>query len=170
VPGIESSEDKLLQGRLFSYPDTQRHRLGPNYLTIPVNCPYAPVRNYQRDGAMRVQQDPSPINYEPNSHTHAPKEAPHYAESESPLRGVTTRRIIDKTDDFAQAGERYRAFTPAERDNLIKNLADDLKGAGEDIQLRAVCNFFRADAEYGMRLSEALGVDISGFMPQNVGQ
>mmetsp|Transcript_42947 Transcript_42947/g.41308 ORF Transcript_42947/g.41308 Transcript_42947/m.41308 type:complete len:86 (+) Transcript_42947:875-1132(+) len=55
VPGIEPSNDKMLQGRLFSYPDTHRHRLGPNYDQIPINCPYkSRVDNYQRDGPMNV--------------------------------------------------------------------------------------------------------------------
>jgi|UPI00040CFD8F catalase len=170
VPGIEPSEDKLLQGRLFSYPDTQRHRLGPNYLQIPINCPYAPVRNYQRDGAMRIKQDASRINYEPNSYTETPKQAPEYAESQAPLHGVTTRQRIAKTDDFTQAGERYRSFSQTERDNLIKNLVNDLKSVDREIQLRAICNFFRADAEYGMRVAEGLGIDISGYIPQPSGE
>lgn len=167
VPGIEPSEDKLLQGRLFSYPDTQRYRLGANYLQIPVNCPYAPVRNHQRDGLMNVKQDPSPVNYEPNSFEESPKEAPEYVESRSPLHGEAGRQRIDKTDDFTQAGERYRSFSEQERDHLIRNLMNDLKQTNENIQLRAVCNFFRADREYGMRLAQGLGVDISGFIPKN---
>jgi catalase len=69
VPGIEPSNDKMLQGRLFSYPDTHRHRLGPNFDQIPINCPYkARVANYQRDGPMTVNgnQGSEPV-YEPNS-------------------------------------------------------------------------------------------------------
>lgn len=166
VPGIEPSEDKLLQGRLFSYPDTQRHRLGPNYLQIPVNCPYAPVRNHQRDGFMTVKADPSPINYEPNSYADSPQESPEYRESEAKLEGYVTRQKIEKTDDFTQAGERYLRFTPEERDNLIKNLVNDLKHVDQPIQLRAICNFFRANAEYGTRIANGLGIDISQFVQQ----
>nr|UYK33006.1 superoxide dismutase/catalase fusion protein [synthetic construct] len=68
-PGIEASPDKMLQGRLFAYPDTHRHRLGPNYLHIPVNCPYrARVANYQRDGPMCMQDNQGGApNYYPNS-------------------------------------------------------------------------------------------------------
>ncbi|MCP1308680.1 catalase [Paenibacillus tyrfis] len=167
VPGIEPSEDKLLQGRLFSYPDTQRYRLGANYLQIPVNCPYAPVRNHQRDGAMNVKQDTSTINYEPNSASGSPQEDPAYAESEAPLTGPAFRQKIEKTDDFTQAGERYRSYTKQEQDNLIRNLVNDLKQTGQDIQLRAICNFFRADAEYGMRLAQGLGIDIQSFLPRS---
>ncbi|SFI62102.1 catalase [Thermoflavimicrobium dichotomicum] len=164
VPGIEPSEDKLLQGRLFSYPDTQRHRLGPNYLQIPVNCPFAPVHNHQRDGWMNVKQDPSPINYEPNSYSDSPKEAPAYKESQYEISGPVVRKKIAKADDFTQAGERYRQFTPAERNNLIKNLVNDLKAVNREIQLRAICNFYRADVEYGSRVAEGLGIDISDFV------
>ena len=66
--GIEASPDKMLQGRLFSYHDTHLHRLGPNYLQIPINCPFSPVRNYQRDSFMAVDgnQRGAP-NYYPNS-------------------------------------------------------------------------------------------------------
>lgn len=164
VPGIEPSEDKLLQGRLFSYPDTQRYRLGANYLHIPVNCPYAPVRNHQRDGAMTMKADPQTVNYEPNSSAESPKEASEYQDSYAPLQGSAGRQKIDKTDDFTQAGERYLSLSPEQRDNLVSNLVNDLKQTDETIQLRAVCNFFRANVEFGIRLSKGLGVDISAYM------
>ncbi|GGG74003.1 catalase [Paenibacillus radicis (ex Gao et al. 2016)] len=166
VPGIEPSEDKLLQGRLFSYPDTQRYRLGANYLNIPVNCPYAPARNHQRDGAMTMSADPSPVNYEPNSASDSPKEDAAYKDSYAPLQGSAGRQRIDKTDDFTQAGDRYLSLTPELRSNLVNNLIGDLSQTSEDIQLRAVCNFFRANVELGTRLSEGLGVDIRKYVPQ----
>ncbi|RJE86036.1 catalase [Paenibacillus sp. 1011MAR3C5] len=166
VPGIEPSEDKLLQGRLFSYPDTQRYRLGANYLNIPVNCPYAPVRNYQRDGAMTMKADPSPVNYEPNSDSGSPKEDAAYLDSSIPLEGNAGRQKIDKTDDFTQAGERYRGLPEEQQRNLVSNLVNDLQATNDDIRLRAICNFFRADRTLGMQLSEELGVDISKFIPQ----
>lgn len=165
VPGIEPSEDKLLQGRLFSYPDTQRHRLGANYLQIPINCPYAPVRNHQRDGLMNVNQDPSPVNYEPNSYTSGPSEDPSYRESEAPLVGHVTRQKIEKTDDFTQAGELYRSFTAEQQANLLRNLVADLSQVKQDIQMRALCNFFRADTGLGGRLAAGLGVDVSAIVP-----
>ncbi|QCT04659.1 Catalase [Paenibacillus algicola] len=164
VPGIEPSEDKLLQGRLFSYPDTQRHRLGANYLQIPINCPYAPVRNHQRDGLMNVKQDPSPVNYEPNSYTSGPSEDHAYRESESPLHGSTVRQRIQKTDDYTQAGELYRSFTEQGKASLLHNLIQDLSQVKHDIQMRALCHFFQADRELGMKLSQGLGIDISAHM------
>ncbi|MDQ0113537.1 catalase [Paenibacillus harenae] len=166
VPGIEPSEDKLLQGRLFSYPDTQRYRLGANYLNIPINCPYAPVRNHQRDGAMTMKADPSPVNYEPNSAADSPKENAAYADSGMPLYGAAGRQRIDKTDDFTQAGERYRSLSEQQRSSLISNLTNELNQTNDDIRLRAICNFFRADRTLGMKLAETLGVDISSFIPR----
>jgi len=164
VPGIQASEDKLLQGRLFAYADTQRYRLGSNYLQIPVNCPYAPVRNHQRDGFMQIKQNPSTVNYEPNHYENEPKEAPEYKEAFSSLNSQsTTRSKMSKTNDFAQAGMQYRKFSESEKDNLIKNLAANLKQVREQTKLIAVCNFFRADREYGMRLANELGLDISAF-------
>jgi catalase len=163
VPGIEPSEDKLLQGRLFSYPDTQRHRLGPNYTQIPINCPYAPVRNQQRDGFMQVNQNTSTINYEPTRHEDEPKEAKQYRDSVVPTHGPVTRERIDKTDNFTQAGERYRSFTEHEQNNLVKNLVNDLQNVHDKTKLLAICNFYRADSELGQRLADGLHVDISAF-------
>lgn len=168
VPGIEPSEDKLLQGRLFSYPDAQRYRLGANYTHIPVNCPYAAVRNQQRDGAMTMTANPSTYNYEPNSGSDEPQEASEeFKDSYSPIHGVAGRQKIDKQDNFTQAGETYRSWSAEEQANLLANLIGDLSQVNEDIQLRAVCNFYRADATLGQKLSEGLNVDISKFIPQH---
>src|SRR5215831_20592792 len=92
VPGVEPSPDKLLQGRLFSYPDTQRHRLGPNYALIGVNCPFSGrINNYQRDGAMRVDSNGSgQPNYSPNSRG-GPMADPGARESAIPLQGTAAR-------------------------------------------------------------------------------
>ncbi|MFC0272658.1 catalase [Metabacillus herbersteinensis] len=164
VPGIEPSEDKLLQGRLFSYPDTQRYRLGPNYLQIPVNCPYATVRNNQRDGSMQTRQQVSTINYQPNRYEDEPVDNPIYKESETKIEGYVSREKIEKSNDFQQAGERYRTFSKPEQDNLINNLSGDLEGVEEKTKLLVICNFFRADTELGKRLAEALKVDIRSFL------
>lgn len=166
VPGIEPSEDKLLQGRLFSYPDAQRYRLGTNYLHIPVNCPYAPVRNHQRDGAMTMHANPSTVNYEPNSSSESPRESAAYHDSYVALQGAAGRQKIDKTDDFTQAGERFRSLSEDQQTNLLANLTGELAQTNDDIRLRAICNFFRADRSLGMQLSQNLGVDIQKFMPQ----
>lgn len=95
VPGIEPSNDKMLQGRLFSYPDTHRHRLGKNYDQIPINCPYrARVHNYQRDGNMTVNGNQgSQANYEPNSFG-GPTECPKYAWVQQRLGNVKCGRFV----------------------------------------------------------------------------
>lgn len=92
VPGIEPSPDKLLQGRLFSYPDTQRHRLNTNYAQIPVNCPHATrVRNQQRDGLMRVDgHGGDAASYSPSGRG-VPVAVPEVAELAIALSGSTGR-------------------------------------------------------------------------------
>ncbi len=96
VPGIEFSADKLLQGRTFSYADTQRHRLGANYLQITVNRPIIPVDNNQRDGAMQIGQFSGPVNYEPNNLGGGmPGEAPEEGKPRQyKLQGEVTRQKI----------------------------------------------------------------------------
>jgi catalase len=162
VPGIEPSPDKLLQGRLFSYPDTQRHRLGPNYALIPVNCPHARgLNNYQRDGAMRVDANGgSAPNYSPNGRGGP---VPDAAAAETPiaLAGSTERSEYPargRADDFEQAGLLYRVLQEDERARLVANIAGHLGQARREVQERQVEHFARADAEYGARVSYALGL------------
>merc|ERR1719270_1994461 len=103
VPGIEPSPDKMLQGRLFSYNDTQRHRLGANYNQIPVNCPYrAKTRNYQRDGPMTVTDNQAGApNYYPNSFS-GPTSNSQYKEHVSHVSGDVARWNSANEDNFTQ--------------------------------------------------------------------
>lgn len=164
VPGIEPSEDKMLQGRLFSYSDTQRHRIGPNYLQLPINCPFAQVSNNQRDGAMPFKQQTDRINYEPNRYQHTPKEDPAYQDVPQPIQGVVSREKISKPNDFGQAGQVFRKYTPEVQAQLVSNLAADLEHVAEQTKLLAICNFYRADEELGKRLADALQVDLAPFL------
>ncbi|MCC3376072.1 catalase [Cohnella sp. REN36] len=164
VPGIEPSEDKLLQGRLFSYSDTQRYRIGTNYLQLPINCPYAPVRNNQRDGAMPVKQQNASINFEPNRHQDTPKEDFSFQEAPTPLQGSAGRQKIGKTNDFGQAGEVWNRYTESEQAALVNNLTADLVQVSPETQLRALCNFYRADAVLGQRLADRLQVDLAPYL------
>lgn len=158
VPGIELSNDKLLQGRAFSYPDTQRYRLGANYLQIPVTCPYsATVRNNQCDGCMTMKADPNPINYEPSPQANALVEAPANPPSSEPLAGNVVRMKIAVTNDFQQAGERFRSLSAEEQQRLVPNLAFDMKGVQGATQKRMLCHFARAD----FKLGAALGIDVA---------
>jgi catalase len=170
VPGIEPSEDKLLQGRLFSYSDTQRYRIGTNYLQLPINCPFAQVSNNQRDGAMPVKQQTHRINYEPNRYQDTPNEDPQYREKPTPLHGNAGRQKIEKTNDFGQAGQVWRRFSDAEKAAVLNNLTADLQGVAEETKLRAICNFYRADQSLGEQLAERLHVDISPYVSHLIGQ
>jgi catalase len=158
VPGIELSADKLLQGRVFSYADTQRHRLGPNYLQLPVNRPQVPVNNNQRDGAMQYgPYGGGTVNYEPNTLASGmPREAPAYPISKHRYEGDLTRKRIRLTNDFEQAGQRYRSLNKVDQDHLIGNIADSLGKADKPIQKRMIENLTRADPELGKRVAKAL--------------
>ena len=157
-PGIEPSEDRLLQGRLFSYADTQRYRLGANYLMLPVNAPRAAVNNVNQDGAMNFGESRSDVNYQPSAQTGTYVDQPAQAVLQTPLAGAIQQQRIEKTLDFRQAGELYRSFGKAERATLIKNLAGDLRQVKDSrVRLRILSFFYQADADYGARLAAAVG-------------
>jgi len=161
VPGIEPSFDKMLQSRLFSYPDTHLHRLGPNYLQIPINCPYiSGVKNYARDGSMCVNgnQGGGP-NYWPNSTEGTPRPVGEAASQHKyTVSGLGAKHPIKHPNcDFVQAGDLYRkVMTQFERDCLVKNIVGHLMHAKKPIQDRAVAMFVKADKEYGSRIAEGL--------------
>lgn len=161
VPGIEASHDKMLQGRLFSYPDTHRHRLGPNFLQIPVNCPFRTrVHNGQRDGLMAVDGNQGKKkNYEPNSDSIFLVDAKH-KHSAIEVRGQIGRyKPAHPNDDFAQPGALYRkAMSDTDRTHLINNIVGHLKNAKKQLQERQVKIFYKCDPEYGNRVAEGLGI------------
>lgn len=158
IPGIEPSPDKMLQGRLFSYSDTHRHRLGANYLQIPVNCPYRTrITNYQRDGPQTFtnNQEGAP-NYYPNSFS-GPEDAPHAAITKFAPTGDVARYNTGDDDNFSQPSIFWKkTLKPEERDRLVQNIVDHLKDAADFIQERTVKNFSQVDAEFGRRLTEGL--------------
>ncbi len=160
VPGIELSADKLLQGRVFAYADTQRHRLGPNYLQLPINRPRVPVNNNQRDGFMQyAPYGGGTVNYEPNTLADGmPAEAPDYPTSQTRIEGNLIRRKISLTNDFEQAGERYRLLKGVEQDHLVDNIVDSLGKADKPIQKRMVENLTKADPEFGQRVAKGLNL------------
>jgi catalase len=158
VPGIELSADKLLQGRVFSYADTQRHRLGPNYLQIPINQPKVPVNNNQRDGAMQyAPYGGGTVNFEPNTLADGmPHETPTIPMSHPHLEGDMVRKKISLTNDFQQAGERYRSLSKVDQDHLVDNIVDPLGKANKQIQQHMVANLTKADPELGKRVATGL--------------
>jgi catalase len=160
VPGIEASPDKMLQGRLFSYSDTHRHRLGANYLQLPVNCPYrVSTRNYQRDGPMTFtdNQGGAP-NYFPNSFS-GPEESQTVRSIQKPyvLTGDVARIDSGNDDNFTQATDFWNnVLDAAAKKRLVENIAGHLINASGFIQERTVKNFSQVSAEFGQQLSEAL--------------
>jgi catalase len=157
VPGIEFSPDKLLQGRTFSYADTQRYRLGANYLQLPINHPLVPVNNNQRDGAMQTQEFSGQVNYEPSSLADAMlKEASSGASRANRIEGEITRQKINLTSDFAQAGERYRSLSKMDQEHLMDNLIADLMHINKPIQQRIIENLTKADVKLGKSVANGL--------------
>lgn len=161
VPGIEPSEDKLLQGRLFSYFDTQRYRLGGNFQQLPVNAPKVKSNNYNQNGAMSTkEQSFGDINYQPSVNRPEVKEDTKFKYSVSKFSNVeTTEAKISKPNDFKQAGELYRSFSKKDQDNLISNLSGALKQVGNPTTVaKMVFYFYQADRDYGMRLAKELNL------------
>ena len=167
VDGVDFSDDKMLQGRTFSYSDTQRYRVGANYLQLPINRPKKHVATNQRGGQMEyhvdgVEAGENPhVNYEPSSKgglIQAPN--PKGVVDHTPyVQGHVVRQGISRPCNFKQAGERFRSFEDWERDELISNLVGALSQCDRDIQERMVHNFTQADENYGRRVAEGLGMD-----------
>jgi catalase len=159
VPGIEPSEDRLLQGRLFSYADTQLHRIGTNGLQLPVNRPRAAVLNYNQDGAQNPAARKGEVNYEPSRRA-AVADAAQHKYSQLALSGTTQQERIAKTQNFQQAGEFYRSLNRQQQANLVSNLAGDLgQVKDENIKYTMLSYFQKADPAYGKALSAALKAD-----------
>jgi catalase len=164
VPGIEPSPDKMLQGRLFSYADTQRYRIGANYQELPVNRPLVQVANNNQDGAMSFDAQKGEVNYEP-SNASAPGsvvQQPQFKLSQYAVNGVTQQTAISKTDDFSQAGDTWRAMSKPDQADLIKDLASDLNQLRDHgVKVREVSYFFKADRDYGTQLANATHLDVT---------
>ncbi|XP_014243087.1 catalase isoform X2 [Cimex lectularius] len=158
LPGVEPSPDKMLQGRLFSYSDTHRHRLGANYLQLPVNCPYrATVANSQRDGpaAYGENQGGAP-NYHPNSFS-GPSSSTVHAISKFFISGDVQKVETGEEDNFSQAGIFWRrTLSNEERKRLVANIVGSLKDAADFIQERTVKNFSQVNPEFGEMLADGL--------------
>jgi catalase len=174
VDGLDFSDDKMLVGRTFSYSDTQRYRVGPNYLQLPVNAPRTRVATNQRDGQMAFHQDrvegTNPhVNYEP-SITGGLREAeyPTHDEQGPEITGRLTRKRIPRTDDYTQAGQRYLLSEQWEKDDLVANLIDGLSQCDRPIQERMLWHLFMAEDELGQRVGEGIGItadDVRGLPP-----
>ncbi|QUP52919.1 catalase [Ralstonia syzygii] len=158
VPGIGFSPDKMLQGRLFSYGDTQRYRLGVNHHQIPVNAPKCPFHNsFHRDGAMRTDGNlGSKLNYEPNREGAFAQDR---RGEEPPLKLESAAARYDHrvdTDYYSQAGALFRLFDAGQRQRLFVTIAGAMAGVPEDIQRAQIEHFTKADPAYGAGVKTAL--------------
>jgi catalase len=152
VPGIEASEDKLLQGRLFSYADTQRYRVGANYQQLPVNAPRVSVTSNVQDGSMSFTARTGDVNYEPSANR--PLVTAKVPQAPAPDFELLNKAFA-KSENFYQAGEFYRALSPEERTRLVNNFAGDLKQVkNAQVKSRILSYLSEADAEYGKRVAE----------------
>ena len=160
VPGISFSPDKMLQGRLFSYGDTQRYRLGVNFNHIPVNAPKCPFHSYHRDGAMRTDGNlGATTNYHPNS-AGLWANQPEYAEPALAIKGNADHwdhRVED--DHWEQPGILFRLMDPQQQQVLFENTARNIAGASQEVLERHVANCTRADRAYGAGVARALHLD-----------
>ncbi|MHA3948639.1 catalase [Cellulomonas bogoriensis] len=165
VDGLDFSDDKMLVGRTFSYSDTQRYRVGPNYLQLPVNQPKAPVHTNQQGGQMQYQVDSTGgnphVNYEP-SITGGLREAqyPTHDVQGPEIVGHLTRARIPRTNDYTQAGQRYQLMEQWEKDDLVHNLVDLISQAAREVQERMVWHFYLCDDELGARIGDGLGITV----------
>lgn len=168
VDGLGFSPDKMLQGRLLSYPDAQRYRLGANYEQIPVNrCPYA-TNNYQRDGQMRVDGNGgSNPNYAPNSFDTIQTDAS-YKEPATDLGHVIAdrfdRNAEGENDHYTQPGNLFRILSTEDQAAAINTIVGAMSGIEgpkrDEIINRQLCHWFRADVNLGMGIAKGLGVQI----------
>jgi len=162
VPGISFSPDRMLQGRLFSYGDAQRYRLGVNHHQIPVNAPRCPVHSFHRDGAMRVDGNHGGrLHYEPNTYGEW-QEQPDFSEPPLALGGAADRYDfrVDDADYFTQPGDLFRLMEADEQERLFGNTARAMGDAARHIKLRHIKHCYLADPAYGAGIAKALDLPL----------
>ena len=162
VDGIGFSPDKMLQGRLFSYGDAQRYRLGVNHNLIPVNRTRCPFHAYHRDGSMRTDGNyGSTLGYEPNSYGEW-QDSPETKEPPLKLHGDAYNYNEREYDDdyYSQPGDLFRLMAPEQQQVLFGNTARAMGDAELFIKQRHVKNCYKADPAYGEGVAKALDVSL----------
>jgi catalase len=177
VPGIGPSPDRMLLGRLFSYPDTHRYRIGPNYLQLPINRPKSEVHSYNKDGAMRYEHAGAQPVYAPNSFGGPKADPERYPDASWMTDGDivrTAQTLHREDDDYGQAGSLYReVMSQTDRDHLAENIVGHLgTDVSSEIQERAVAHWRSVDADLGSRIAAGIGLAGSGngSVPEHPGQ
>ncbi|MDB5802071.1 MAG: Catalase [Rhodocyclales bacterium] len=163
VPGLDFSNDPLLQGRLFSYLDTQLSRLGgPNFNQIPINQPKCPMHNLQRDGIMQMGVPKGRVAYEPNSlDPQGPREsAGGFASFGAKESGERVRlRPESFSDHYSQARQFFNSMTPPEQNHIVSAYAFEL-GKVESVQIRrrVLGHLDNISADLGAKVADLLGM------------
>ncbi|WP_026804670.1 catalase [Aliarcobacter lanthieri] len=159
VPGISYSPDKMLQARIFSYPDAQRYRVGTHYEMLPVNRPIVEVNTYNLDGSMNFQvKDPTKAFYEPNSFD-GPVEDSSFAEPALTVGDVADRynhRIGN--DDFSQPRALFLLMSENQKEQLFSNIKDAMDGVPRNIVDRQIALFEQVHPDYAAGVKKALGI------------
>ncbi len=171
VDGLDFSDDKMLVGRTFSYSDTQRHRVGTNYLQLPVNQPkQARVATNQRGGQMAYSVDLAPgqnphVNYEPSQHNGLQVSKRPEPNRSPEIQGALTRSVIERRNDYVQPRARYCTMQPWEREDLVANMIDLLGQCERDVQERMIWHFLLVHDDLGTRVGQGIRVS-----PADVGR
>ncbi len=169
VPGMGYSPDKMLQGRLISYPDAHRYRIGVNYNTLPINAAQCPYATYNRDGSMTFTDNGgSSPNYEPNSFG-GPTQDAKYAERPTTYATSTVGRFNHRTHDgdyYTQPGNLFRMLDAGAQDRLCQNIAGSLGQVETRIQDLQISHFYKCDPQYGEGVAKAIGRDIHTIIRQ----
>ena len=164
VPGIDFSNDPLLQGRIFSYQDTQLSRLGgPNFQQIPVNAPKCPVMHLQRDGHMQMTVPKGRVNYSPSSlQPDTPRQDPHQGLTSfaQPMEGDKLRvRAESFADHFSQARQFFYSQTVPEQNHIVSAFVFELsKVQTKAVRERMVAQLANVDPQIAQRVANGLGL------------
>jgi len=172
VPGIGTSPDKMLQGRLLAYQDAHRYRVGVNVNQLPVNAARCPVNHYQRDGAMASgcpmhdsntainSNQGSGRNFYPNDGINQGASVPNPAVAEPPMpileNAWVTRYDTNEDDHYSQAGNLFKLMNESQKEQLAANIADGLVHANSSVQARLLEQFAKADDDYANRVRKAI--------------
>jgi catalase len=159
VPGVWFSDDHMLQGRIFAYGDTQRHRLGPNYLQLPVNAPKCAHHNNHHEGFMNFMHRDEEVNYFPSRYDPV-RHAERHPISTAPLTGKRERCPLLKNDEFKEAGDRYRSWAPDRQERFIGRWIEALSDPRLTHEIRSIWVSWlaKADSSLGQKLSSRLNV------------
>jgi catalase len=170
VPGIGPSPDKMLLGRLFSYADTHRYRIGTNYKQLPVNAPKVEVHSYNKGGSMRYSYTPNQPVYAPNSYGGPQADPQRYPESSWFTSGDIMRTAYTphaEDNDFVQARNLYRdVMTETDRD-IVTHMSD---GVVRFIQERTINTYcYQVDPDLAARVAKGLGLQLAPELATSVG-